>query len=704
MKKILFTCLLTILIFTACSPAQQQTATAVIATTIPTKPAATTTTAPTETPEVLPTATATVVRPTLTAISLTNASQLSEETLLGDGILNQVKASPDGKLIAYASSIGIRILDKETLQELGFLSSTSAANSIDFSPDGKLLVAGYENGHINIYTVTDVLASASTTVEPLKVIKAHSSAVTKILFSTDNNMFASISSDRTVVTWNASTGKMIHTFAGFKADITDAVFTADDRFIAVGSYDGTIRVWTVSSGYLWKEYGTADGTRKLRQLYPRVLLFDESTGRLISGWGDGTILIWQWEFGNDEPFTIALGENSIISLNQLDKQTVLSVDFNGSAIIWNTASDANLTGVEKVNELDLGKSIKNIDITTDQNIWVIGKSPATIEVFNLTDVQITAEYSRPGQGTQQISVAFTQDDNLLVSGGSDGVLRVWDVDASAAPLEITLAKGTAIQSLTKSADQRWLAVAIDQSVILYSLSDLQDAYNGKLAQADLQPQATIQTGGIVAAASISADGTILATANTDSNIIQLWSLPEGQKLVELTKVGKAITALAFSPSGNTLAAGSSEKIVYLWSDLSAATLSSLTTDETLIPVKVKGNIDTTALTWSAQANFMMVSGTSSQGMVVNTETNKVRYYLPGATKNLYATAVSPDGSLIATAGEEGLIRIYNSETKKIIATLAGHTSSVTGLLFTASGNRLVSCGEDGTIRLWSIAS
>ncbi len=325
-------------------------------------------------------------------ISTENASTLVDSAIL-EGTLTEIASSPDGKWIGYASSIGFELLDQKNNQVIASIASDSPINSINFSPDSSLLVIGMENGRIAIYRITDLTSNDPDVDQPVLEFKAHSLPVTSVQFGKTSAVVISTSSDRTAVTWNAETGKRIHTFAGFDADISTLVFSPDYRFIAVGSYDGTIRIWNVNSGHLWREYGESDGTRKLRAEYPSALLFDQSTGRLISGWGDGTIRIWQWEFGNEKALTISLGENSIIDLIQYNTTNMISVDFYGNAILFNMASAVNQVGVEKLQEFSLGKSIQSIVLLPADQILLLGRSPAQIDAFHLDGGEVNTLFS-----------------------------------------------------------------------------------------------------------------------------------------------------------------------------------------------------------------------------------------------------------------------------------------------------------------------
>ncbi|MCP4350837.1 MAG: TIR domain-containing protein, partial [Desulfobacterales bacterium] len=72
----------------------------------------------------------------------------------------------------------------------------------------------------------------------------------------------------------------------------------------------------------------------------------------------------------------------------------------------------------------------------------------------------------------------------------------------------------------------------------------------------------------------------------------------------------------------------------------------------------------------------------------------------GHGSNVETLAYSPDGSLIASAGGEGVIFIWQAEKGKILFTLEGHTSGVRSVNFSPDGTRVASGSYDKTVRLW----
>jgi WD40 repeat protein len=69
-----------------------------------------------------------------------------------------------------------------------------------------------------------------------------------------------------------------------------------------------------------------------------------------------------------------------------------------------------------------------------------------------------------------------------------------------------------------------------------------------------------------------------------------------------------------------------------------------------------------------------------------------------------AVAWSPDGTLVASAGQDGSITIRDAVSGKQVASLAAHAGGVSALTFSQRGEWLASAGADATVKLWDVAS
>ncbi|MBX3113939.1 MAG: PQQ-binding-like beta-propeller repeat protein [Fimbriimonadaceae bacterium] len=66
-------------------------------------------------------------------------------------------------------------------------------------------------------------------------------------------------------------------------------------------------------------------------------------------------------------------------------------------------------------------------------------------------------------------------------------------------------------------------------------------------------------------------------------------------------------------------------------------------------------------------------------------------------------AMSPNGELIASTGNDGVIRLWDTQNHQKVAELKGHTAAVFGLQFSPDGSMIVSTCRDNSIRIWDVA-
>ena len=77
----------------------------------------------------------------------------------------------------------------------------------------------------------------------------------------------------------------------------------------------------------------------------------------------------------------------------------------------------------------------------------------------------------------------------------------------------------------------------------------------------------------------------------------------------------------------------------------------------------------------------------------------------GHKKAVLSLAFSSSGKLLASAGEDEVIRLWDVSTRDLLGTLKGHHGSVNAVAFIATrldSRLLVSAGDDRTIRIWHI--
>ncbi|MBD2254348.1 serine/threonine-protein kinase [Nostoc parmelioides] len=64
--------------------------------------------------------------------------------------------------------------------------------------------------------------------------------------------------------------------------------------------------------------------------------------------------------------------------------------------------------------------------------------------------------------------------------------------------------------------------------------------------------------------------------------------------------------------------------------------------------------------------------------------------------------ISPDGNILASGGDDKIIRLWELSTQKLLACFSGHSLAVTSVTFSPQGEILATASDDKTIKLWHL--
>jgi WD40 repeat protein len=155
--------------------------------------------------------------------------------------------------------------------------------------------------------------------------------------------------------------------------------------------------------------------------------------------------------------------------------------------------------------------------------------------------------------------------------------------------------------------------------------------------------------------------------------------------------GGEVERLTYSPDGSRLAAGFADGTVAVWADGSG------------LPQLFSSGLGRIEGLAFRPDGANLAAGGFHGVCVWDLATGELaaRY---NSKRGTAGVAYSPDGEVLATADQDGVVRLREPLTGRVVGPLHGHTQPPVEVAFAPDGKRLVSVGRDRTARVWDLAT
>ncbi len=568
--------------------------------------------------------------------------------------------SPDGKRVLFAQLFGVaKIYDLESGELVGQpFNQDGGMSSGAFSPDSRFVVTTSED------RVPCVVWDLSK--QEIILTLPHPDRVFNARFSRDGHRIVTSCNDNKARVWNSSTGTLellldLHTNVIIFAD-----FSHDGRLIVTCSHDRTARLWDAATGH-------PIGSPLQHRDWVNYASFSPDDKQIVTACGDGLARVWDVNGGK---FPVDMEHGAGVSSAEFspDGQYILTASFDGNVRLWNSA---NLQPAGANSVLKHGEPVNHADFSPDGTSVVTSCDDGSVRVWSLAGTALQPplldrSFCLTGNRfldltNDVIEVRDSRSESLIshaipappLTGKeqitSDGcfvltitpapsnrlthtcILQAWDARTGKA-LAPGLVFSNSLNGAVLSSDGRRLLTYSDKTAQTW------DVLNQRPLSPPVILNAPIQSG------VWSPDSDIVAT--TGARRVSVWSAIDGHMLFKPLPHPFPVKHVAFSPDGSQLVTSCATPLL----------------DKCF------------AETWNAR-------------------TGQPRFKLRHNDGVLFA-CFSPDGRLVATAGEDFAVFVWEAASGKQLTPAMRHANQVKMVAFSPDNRWIVTTCADRNARVW----
>jgi len=560
--------------------------------------------------------------------------------------ISEIKFSPNGRLIASSGSNQVILWEKSSGRQIRIFEK--AISLVNFSPDGKYILATDESNKLNVYEVISgnivntlpwgygYLSNngkyfATITGRSINLYEAASCRQIRefntpiesrtVCFSPDGNSILTVGEGRVISLWEISTGRQIRTFSTPLIDVWRVNFSPDGRYFVTGGDGKSFYIIDLRDGRQLRTFTKESwGVRS-------VSFSPDGKYILVDGSRAATL----WEIATGNQVKTYDGYSCVFSP---DGNEVITYNDDNMLILWNSITGHQIRPFSK----KVSSRVFSISISKDGKYIATGHWDNTAKLWDLTKGRQIRTLSGHSKGIS--AACFSSDGKYLATGSSDGTIAIWET--SSGKRVRTLKNNspgvvsTEVWSLDYSPDGKYIAAGY-----WHQYARIWDVSTGReiLYLPESPNTKSIR---------FCPDGKYILTGSLDGDT-KLWIAANGKLIRTFPKHEFSVDAVCFSPDGKNFVEGSFRE-TFLWE------------------VKSGRHIST----------------------------------FKGHSNSITAVDISPDGKYLLTASDDKTAILWDISNHQKIHIFSGHIDEISSTCFSPDGKNIVTGSEDGTSRIWNI--
>lgn len=582
-----------------------------------------------------------------------------------------VDFAPGGRILASVSGAAtIKLWDTTTGKQIRNFGkgNQSAAYSLAYSPDGRLIVVGGDSGELSVFD----------TASGLLVHELHTSpgfgSVWNVSFLPDSRSVL-VTASSSLELWDIIEGKLLRVIKTGEESVKSCAVSPDGKIALSASGDRLMRLWSLETGALIRTFPKFSNDLAVVNFSP--------DGKYALSAEFGRHLVKQWSVSDAKLIRTFTGHRNVVTSVSMspDGTRILSTARDGTVRLWNVASGAadQITPVDFDNHAIAGR------FSPDGSQFAAGFVDCSLRVWKTKDKTQTQHFRKQSPGIE--SIALTPDGSHVLAAGKGSTLKLWDIQRAQLEKVYPAQMGEFTSCAILPDGKRFIAARVDGQISMMNLAD-GDAirtYTGRSSEEYVFLQ-------------LSADGSrfVAAPRGSYGKQLELYETETGTLIRKIPTYQHYVGGAVLSPDGRQVYGRWKEKECF------------------------GADVDTGKIIWQSddsKAMYWFLYHPSGVRLLKRDSAGKATLLelpggrqlasftmdaAPGGWVSRHTHALSADGTRVLMLNLDVLY--LSMENGQLLRRLEGHEIAPRSVRITPDGAYGVTASQDGMLRVWNLST